>query len=193
MRSAIHQILVLWTCRYVQCRVGLVGRPTAAVEVPIVAVGTRGFERRCCPVQALTDTVSISKIPSGLLLFVTLQIFWRVSDYLNYFQCLAINRPTLIWLIILISQSSSANLKRSLCLFLVRSFLGRQPLETHFSPLMFIKESILCKNMCLNVTNDRRSDHWHSILNFQAPDSNVEHQTLSAKLFFFHIALCSES
>ena len=60
------------------------GRPTAAVEVPIVAVGTRGFERRCRPVLALTDTVSISKIPSGLLLFVTLQTKdWQICTELH--------------------------------------------------------------------------------------------------------------
>ena len=45
------------------------------------------------------------------------------------------------------SESSSANLKRSLCFFLFCSCLGRRPLERHISPLMFIKESFVGKNM----------------------------------------------
>ena len=51
--------------------------------------------------------------------------FLRESEYLNCFDCLATYGPTLIWLIVLISQSSSVNLKWSLYLLLFRSFLRR--------------------------------------------------------------------
>ena len=95
--------------------------------------------------------------------------FLRDSDYLNYFNCLSTNRPTLVLFIVLTSQSSTANLKWSLYLFLFCSFLGRRPLETHFYPLMFIKESFLGKDMCLHVTNERKSDYASCILSFHAP------------------------
>ena len=44
---------------------------------------------------------------------------------------------------------------------------------------------------CLHVTNYRRSDHGSCILNFHAPDSNLEHPAFSAELFFFLITFCS--
>ena len=65
------------------------------------------------------------------------------------------------------------------------------PGERHFSPLKFIKESFLRKNMCLHMTNGRRSDHWSCILSSHATDSNLEHPTFSAELFFSLITLCS--
>ena len=60
---------------------------------------------------------------------LTSKYFLRESVYFNYLDCFAISGLTLIWLIVLISQSSSENLKCSLCIFLFRSFLRRRPLE----------------------------------------------------------------
>ena len=45
--------------------------------------------------------------------------------------------------------------------------------------------------LCLHVKNGRRSDHRSGILNFHAPDSNLEHPILSVEFFFFLITLCS--
>ena len=88
------------------------------------------------------------------------------------FPLFATNRPTFMLLIVIISQTNSANLKQSLCLFLFCSFLGRRPLVTHCSSLKVIKERFLNKNICLHVTNGRRSDHGN-ILNFNAPQIRI--------------------
>ena len=70
-------------------------------------------------------------------------------------------------------------------------FYGEDPGETHFSPLIFIEASFLSKNVCLHVRNGRRSDHGSCILNFYAPDLNLEHPILPAELIYFLITLCS--
>ena len=64
--------------------------------------------------------------------------------------CLATNRPARRLLIVLISQSSSANLKCSLCLILFCSFLGRGDRwwDIFFSFNFFLREFL-----------GRRSDH----------------------------------
>ena len=75
---------------------------------------------------------------------VDLKIFLAWVRLPRLFRFLAAYWPTLIWLIVLISKSSSVtsvNPKCFPCIFLVRSFLGRRPLERHFSLLHFTKES----------------------------------------------------
>ena len=79
-------------------------------------------------------------------------------------------------------QSSSANLKQFVSLLIPILFAPREaeatPGETQFFTLKFIEESFLSKNVCLHVTKGRRSDHGSCILNYHAPDSNLEHPTL---------------
>ena len=86
--------------------------------------------------------------------FCTHLFFLRDSDYLSYFYCLTTNRPTLMLLIFLLSESEEVSQLNPI-LFLPRvSTRG----ETHFSPLMLIKDSFLGKNMRLRVINCTRLD-----------------------------------
>ena len=63
----------------------------------------------------------------------------RESEHLNYLDCLATYRPTLIWLNLLISSSSSANPKWSLYLFLISSY-GGDPCRDSLFHLIFINK-----------------------------------------------------
>ena len=83
----------------------------------------------CCPICSINENQ-----PQNT--------FRRESDYFNYSDCFARNRQTLIWLIILIRQSSLANLKWSLCLSLFCSFLGRRPLESQIFPLICLLKRV---------------------------------------------------
>ena len=132
--------LETWSLSLLQWSNSLIYSPTSLGQVR---------SNHCCQISSI-----IKNRPQNIL--------GGESDYFNYFDWLATNRPTLMLLIILISWSSSANLKQSLCLFLFCSFLGKRPLERHFSPLKLFKESFLGKNMCLHLTNGRRSDHGSS-------------------------------
>ena len=80
---------------------------------------------------------------------VTSTQFIRESDYIKIvFDHFDTRRATLIWLVVLINQPNSANLKLSLCIFLFRSFLEREPLEAeerYFPPPMFVEESLWAK------------------------------------------------
>ena len=63
------------------------------------------------------------------------------------------------------------------------------PGKTHFSPVMFIKEWVLCKIMCHSVTKGRRFNSRSCDLHFYVPDLNRGHDWLSAKFFFLPIPL----
>ena len=88
--------------------------------------------------------------------------FLRESDYLNYFDCFATNRPTLILFIILFSQSSSE--AQAIPLLIPILFLPREATtgERQFSPLKLIKESFLekttcCHSCCLSIFSSVRA------------------------------------
>jgi len=63
------------------------------------------------------------------------------------------------------------------------------PGRTHFSPVMFIKEWVLCKIMCHSVTKGRWFN-WRSCdLHFYVPDLNCGHDWLSANFSFLSVTL----
>ena len=86
------------------------------------------LQHNWCKLEAITAFRFAQSMKTDLKCFLE---GGRLSQIIKYFDSLAENRPTLMLLIILTSQSSSANLKLSLCLFLFSSFLWKQPLERH--------------------------------------------------------------
>ena len=128
-------------------------------------------------------------------------IFWSESDYLNYFHCLATNRPTLMLLIVLISRSSSANLKRSLCWFLFFSFLffsflGLWPLEKHIFLLLCGLKRVSWAKICVfmwQTIEDQTMEAVFSIFMSTRFEfgGKLELWASAAELFVFLITLCS--
>ena len=119
----------------------------------------------------------------------------NLSDYVNYFHC-PTNRPTIMLLIVLISQSSSANLKWSLSLILFCSFPERRPLERHIFLLLRFLKTFSWAKICVFMwptVKDQTIEAVFSIVIHQIRIwiIRVDGPTLSAELFFFLINLFS--